>query len=366
VPRSEKPIDMNRGPVATLAVALRALRDQAGRPSYRVLSGRAGYSPAVLSQAAAGRRLPSWPVVRAFVEACGGNVERWHQRWRDAAERSHRMPVEVVVSQEEETGTTDVGGTTGSYGHAEKLLNQAPEFGQPREHHPLYPSRLDADRPRRGAISVFTVDDHEIVRRGIRQVLDVEDDIEVVGEAATAAEAMAAIPVAQPRVVILDVRLPDGDGVTVCRDIRSAMTPPPACLMLTSYSDDEALFGAIMAGASGYMIKQVTGNDIVSAVRTLGLGGSLLDAGVTATVLNRLRGGRNDDPRYKSLSPQERKILDLIARGMTNRQIATELWLAEKTVKNYVSTLIHKLGFDSRTEAAVYATRLRQASRGAG
>jgi DNA-binding NarL/FixJ family response regulator len=215
-------------------------------------------------------------------------------------------------------------------------------------------------------ISVFVVDDHEIVRRGIRQVLEVEEDIEVVGEASTAAAAVAAIPTARPQVAILDVRLPDGDGVTVCRDIRSAMTPPPACLMLTSYSDDEALFGAIMAGASGYMIKQVTGNDIVSAVRTLGAGGSLLDAGVTATVLNRLRSGRNDDPRYKSLSPQERKILDLIAQGMTNRQIAAQLYLAEKTVKNYVSTLLHKLGFDRRTEAAVYATRLRQELRGNG
>ena len=214
-------------------------------------------------------------------------------------------------------------------------------------------------------ISVFVVDDHEIVRRGIRQLLAVEPDIEIVGEASTAAMAIAAIPSAQPQVAILDVRLPDGDGVTVCRDIRSATEPPPACLMLTSYSDDEALFGAIMAGASGYMIKQVSGNDIVSAVRTLGTGGSLLDAGVTATVLNRLRSGRNGDPRYRSLSPQERKILELIALGMTNRQIAAQLYLAEKTVKNYVSTLLHKLGFDRRTEAAVYATRLREELRGA-
>ncbi|HEV8561823.1 MAG TPA: response regulator transcription factor [Actinophytocola sp.] len=213
-------------------------------------------------------------------------------------------------------------------------------------------------------ISVFVVDDHEIVRRGIRQVLEVEPDIQVVGEASTAAQAIATIPVARPQVAILDVRLPDGDGVTVCRDIRSATTPPPACLMLTSYSDDEALFGAIMAGAAGYMIKQVTGNDIVSAVRTLGAGGSLLDAGVTATVLNRLRNGRTEDPRYRSLSPQERKILDLIAQGLTNRQIAAQLYLAEKTVKNYVSTMLHKLGFDRRTEAAVYATRMRQEIRG--
>ena len=146
-------------------------------------------------------------------------------------------------------------------------------------------------------ISVFVVDDHEIVRRGVRQLLEVESDIEVVGEAPNAAIALATIPVARPQVAILDVRLPDGNGVAVCRDIRSAIEPPPACLMLTSYSDDEALFGAIMAGASGYMIKQVSGNDIVAAVRTLGSGGSLLDAGITATVLNRLRNGHTEDPR---------------------------------------------------------------------
>ncbi|EWC64129.1 Regulatory protein, LuxR:Response regulator receiver [Actinokineospora spheciospongiae] len=215
-------------------------------------------------------------------------------------------------------------------------------------------------------ISVFVLDDHEVVRRGLRQLLEVEPDIDVVGEAATAAQALARIPAVRPRVAILDVRLPDGEGVTVCREIRSLVDPPPACLMLTSFSDDEALFGAIMAGAAGYMLKQVSGNDLVSAVRTLAAGGSLLDAGVTATVLDRLRGGRVEDPRYTTLSPQERKILDLIAEGMTNRQIAGALYLAEKTVKNYVSTLLHKLGFDRRTEAAVYATRLQNSRRGQG
>ncbi|WP_026426089.1 response regulator [Actinokineospora inagensis] len=210
------------------------------------------------------------------------------------------------------------------------------------------------------SISVFVLDDHEVVRRGLRQLLEVEPDIEVVGEAATAAQALARIPAVRPRVAILDVRLPDGEGVSVCRDVRSSVEPPPACLMLTSFSDDEALFGAIMAGAAGYMLKQVSGDDLVSAVRTLAEGGSLLDAGVTATVLDRLRAGRVEDPRYATLSPQERKILDLIAEGMTNRQIAGALYLAEKTVKNYVSTLLHKLGFDRRTEAAVYATRLQR------
>jgi DNA-binding NarL/FixJ family response regulator len=208
------------------------------------------------------------------------------------------------------------------------------------------------------AISVFLLDDHEVVRRGLRQLLEAEPDIDIVGEAGTAAHAMARIPALRPDVAILDVRLPDGEGVTVCRDIRAAVQPPPACLMLTSYSDDEALFSAIMAGAAGYMLKQVTGNDLVGAVRTLAAGGSLLDAGVTATVLNRLRNGsEQQDPRYTTLSPQERRILDLIAEGMTNRQIASQLYLAEKTVKNYVSSLLHKLGFERRTEAAVYATR---------
>ncbi|SDC13930.1 response regulator [Actinokineospora iranica] len=213
------------------------------------------------------------------------------------------------------------------------------------------------------SISVFVLDDHEVVRRGLRQLLEVEPDIDVVGEAATAGQALARIPAVRPQVAILDVRLPDGEGVSVCREVRSVVEPPPACLMLTSFSDDEALFGAIMAGAAGYMLKQVSGGELVSAVRTLAGGGSLLDAGVTATVLERLRAGRVEDPRYRSLSQQERKILDLIAEGMTNRQIAGALYLAEKTVKNYVSTLLHKLGFDRRTEAAVYATRLQNTHR---
>jgi DNA-binding NarL/FixJ family response regulator len=210
-------------------------------------------------------------------------------------------------------------------------------------------------------ISVFLLDDHEIVRRGIAQLLESEDDITIIGEAATASQALARIPALRPDVAILDVRLPDGDGVTVCRDIRSAVTPPPACLMLTSYSDDEALFGAIMAGASGYLLKQVTGVDLVGAVHTVATGGSLLDPKATAVVLERLRKGDEPaDPRYATLSPQEKRILGLIADGLTNRQIGAELYLAEKTVKNYVSSLLHKLGFTRRTEAAVYAAGLRK------
>jgi len=213
-------------------------------------------------------------------------------------------------------------------------------------------------------ITVFLLDDHEIVRRGIAQLLEDEDGIEVVGEAGTAAQALARIPALRPHVAILDVRLPDGDGVSVCRDIRSTLDPPPACLMLTSYSDDEALFGAIMAGAAGYLLKQVAGTDLVGAVRTVAGGGSLLDPRATALVLERLRKGNEpEDPRYASLSPQEQRILALIADGLTNRQIGAELFLAEKTVKNYVSSLLHKLGFSRRTEAAVYATERRRPER---
>jgi DNA-binding NarL/FixJ family response regulator len=216
------------------------------------------------------------------------------------------------------------------------------------------------------SISVFLLDDHEIVRRGVAQLLETEDDIQVVGEAATAAQAMARIPALRPDVAILDVRLPDGEGVSVCRDVRSSVDPPPACLMLTSYLDDEALFGAIVAGASGYVLKQVAGVDLVGAVRTVAAGGSLLDPKATALVLARLReGDKPADPRYESLSPQERRILALIADGLTNRQIGADMYLAEKTVKNYVSSLLHKLGFARRTEAAVFATELGRAD-GAG
>lgn len=211
-------------------------------------------------------------------------------------------------------------------------------------------------------VSVFLLDDHEVVRAGLRSVLEAEDDLTVVGEAASAAEALARIPVVKPDVAILDVRLPDGEGITVCRDIRASVQPPPACLMLTSYSDDEALFGAIMAGASGYMLKQVSGMGLVQAVRAVAAGESLLDPRMTASLIAKLRnpGSADEDSRYEQLSPQEKRVLDLIADGLTNRQIGERLYLAEKTVKNYVSALLHKLGFERRTAAAVYATERRR------
>ncbi len=207
-------------------------------------------------------------------------------------------------------------------------------------------------------IRVFLLDDHEIVRRGVRDLLDAEDDIDVVGEAATAEQALVRIATTQPTVAILDVRLPDGDGVSVCREIRSS-NPEIQCVMLTSFSDDEALFDTIMAGASGYLLKEVRSSDIVDAVRRVARGESLLDAGVTRRVIDRLRRPPAEDEQLESLTAQERRILYLIADGLTNRQIADEIFLAEKTVKNYVSNLLAKLGMQRRTQAAVFATNLR-------
>jgi DNA-binding NarL/FixJ family response regulator len=206
-------------------------------------------------------------------------------------------------------------------------------------------------------IRVFLLDDHEVVRRGVRDLLESEGDIEVTGEASTAAEAMARVPAVQPDVAVLDVRLPDGDGVTVCRDLRSQM-PDLACLMLTSFADDEALFDAIMAGAAGYVLKQVRGSDILGAVRTVASGGSLLDPKTTARVMERLRNPAKEEDPLEGLSEQERRILELIGEGLTNRQIGERMFLAEKTVKNYVSNLLSKLGMERRTQAAAFVARL--------
>ncbi len=206
-------------------------------------------------------------------------------------------------------------------------------------------------------ITVFLMDDHEVVRQGVRALLESSGGIEVVGEASTAADAVARIHALRPRVAVLDVRVPDGNGVEVCREVRSH-DPSVACLMLTSYSDDEALFEAIMAGAAGYVLKQIRGNELVSAVRRVAAGESLLDPAVTGRVLRRLREPSAEDERLARLTDQERRILDLIAEGRTNRQIAQHMNLAEKTIKNYVSNLLAKLGMERRTEAAVFAARL--------
>ena len=214
-----------------------------------------------------------------------------------------------------------------------------------------------ADGDGAGVTRVFLLDDHEIVRRGLRELLEAEDDLHIVGEAGTAADALARIPPTRPDVAVLDVRLPDGNGVEVCREVRSRH-PEIRCLMLTSYADDEALFDAIMAGASGYVLKEIRGNDLVDAIRQVAGGKSLLDPAATQRVLDRLRKGEQHDGRLDGLSDQERRILELIGEGMTNRQIGESMHLAEKTVKNYVSSLLAKLGMERRTQAAAFAARL--------
>ena len=210
------------------------------------------------------------------------------------------------------------------------------------------------------SLSVYLVDDHEVVRRGFAAILASEEGLEVVGEATTAAEAVQEIPATQPDVAVLDVRLPDGDGVEVCREVLSRC-PETRCLILTAFADEEALFAAIMAGASGYLLKTASGDELISAVRTVGAGESLLDPTLTTRLLERLRKGPfEEDERLARLTKQERKILSLIADGMTNRQISENLFLAEATVKNYVSKMLTKLGLAHRTQAAILANELRR------
>lgn len=209
-------------------------------------------------------------------------------------------------------------------------------------------------------IGVFLLDDHEVVRRGVASMIEVVEGMEVVGEAGTAEQALARIPTVQPDVAVLDVRLPDGDGVTVCREIRSR-APEVACLMLTSFADEDALFNAIMGGAAGYVLKQIHGSDLISAIRTVASGQSLLDPRSTAQMLERLRTDAGRADPLADLSEQERRILRLIGDGLTNRQIGEQLFIAEKTVKNYVSNLLAKLGMERRTQAAALAARLRAA-----
>ncbi|MFZ5870596.1 MAG: response regulator [Actinomycetota bacterium] len=206
-------------------------------------------------------------------------------------------------------------------------------------------------------IKVYLVDDHEVVRRGLKELLELSGDIEVVGESGEAGEAQRRIPALRPDVAVLDARLPDGSGIDVCREVRSR-DPQIKALILTSYDDDEALFAAIMAGAAGYVLKDVRGSDLVDGIRRVAAGQSLLDPAVTEQVLRRLRSGPAEDPRLAQLTAQEKRILALIADGLSNRQIAEEMFLAEKTVKNYVSSLLAKLGMERRTQAAVFAAKL--------
>jgi two-component system, NarL family, response regulator DevR len=217
-------------------------------------------------------------------------------------------------------------------------------------------------------IRVFLLDDHEVVRRGVHDLLNDEPDITVIGEAANVEQALVRVPALRPQVAVLDVRLPDGDGVTVCRELRSQM-PELACLMLTSFDDEEALLDSIMAGASGYVLKQIQGSDLVSAVRTVARGQSLLDPSATAKLMARLRQGQEPEPEpdaLPGLTEREREILALIGEGLTNRQIGQRLYLAEKTVKNHISRLLAKLGVERRIQAAVIATQAQDRRRQEG
>jgi two-component system response regulator DevR len=214
----------------------------------------------------------------------------------------------------------------------------------------------DATATSEGVIRIFLLDDHEVVRRGMRELLESEPGFEVVGESGSAAEAVRRIPALRPDVAILDGRLPDGSGIDVCREVRS-QDPSVAALILTSYDDDDALFAAIMAGAAGYVLKQVRGTDLIDMIRRVASGQSALDPAVTAAVLERVRSGPPVDQELAALTEQEQRILDLIGQGLTNRQIAQELFLAEKTVKNYVSSLLAKLGLSSRTQAAIFSVK---------
>ncbi|MBP2586170.1 DNA-binding NarL/FixJ family response regulator [Streptomyces sp. PvR006] len=210
---------------------------------------------------------------------------------------------------------------------------------------------------------VFLVDDHEVVRRGLRDLIDDEPDMDVVGEAATAEQALARGPALRPDVAVLDVRLPDGDGISVCRELRSRM-PDLACLMLTSFDDEDALLDAIMAGAAGYVLKQIKGSDLVAAVRTVATGQSMLDPATTTRLMHSLRDPEAakppEDERLAVLSDRERSVLDLIGEGLTNRQIAKRLYLSEKTVKNHISRLLGKLGVERRVQAAVIAAQVHE------
>ncbi|MEU1290025.1 response regulator transcription factor [Kitasatospora sp. NPDC005856] len=213
----------------------------------------------------------------------------------------------------------------------------------------------DTDNP----VKVFLLDDHEVVRRGVHDLLDTEPGLTVVGEASTVAQALARVPALRPDVAVLDMRLPDGDGVTVCRELRSQL-PELACLILTSFDDEEALLDSIMAGAAGYVLKQISGTDLVTAVRTVASGQSMLDPGAATRLMARLRGeaAAQQPSDALQLTQRERDILALIGEGLTNRQIGERLFLSEKTVKNHISRLLAKLGVERRVQAAVMATRV--------
>jgi two-component system, NarL family, response regulator DevR len=220
------------------------------------------------------------------------------------------------------------------------------------------PEPAELQEKERAVTTVFLVDDHEVVRRGVSDLLGGHEDLEVVGEAGSVAEALGRIPALRPQVAVLDVRLPDGTGIELCRELRSRM-PGLACLMLTSYTDEQAMFDAVLAGAAGYVIKDVRGNDIVNAVREVGAGRSLLDGRAASALMARLRSRSEAPDPLAELTVKEREVLGFIGEGLTNREIGQRMYLAEKTVKNYVSALLAKLGMQRRVQAAVLANKVK-------
>lgn len=389
MPRGEKPIDMSRGPVAQFAVELRELRKRAGGPPYRELAERTRYTQSVLSKAASGEKLPTWAVVHAFVEACDGDLACWEMRWNE---------VNAHVGDVEENVIDKIRRSTASYGHAGMLMHLAAQSDPNSvasavmkdmatrgtdEHltsaevvayvaEEMSPRDFDratthlmrcatcvrnaaAARPATGRVTVVLVDDHDVVRRGVRQALRREGDIEVVGECDTARMGSLAVRTLRPDVVVLDVNLPDRDGITLCRELRANTTPPPACLMFTAYNQDAVLLNVVKAGAAGFLVKQQPSDDLVKAVRVLGAGGSVLDAVVVEEVHERwLRQLRPLD----TLKPIERRVFDLVAEGLSNQEIAQRLYRSEKTVKADVAKVRSKLGFRKRAEIVRYAARM--------
>ncbi|HEX6354765.1 response regulator [Actinophytocola sp.] len=350
MPRPERPVESAHADLAKLALGLRELRTQAGG-TYRDLSCRTGYAISVLSEAASGRRLPTWDVVKAYVEACDGDPGEWHQVWINAAEELRRPKVHSAQSDEEPHQGKGAG-----YAHAGALINLQPALPVEQGSGASKDQSPDV-APATSPIRIFLVDDHEVVRRGVADLFEDEPDLTIVGDAADVTSALATIPNHNVDVAVLDVRMPDGNGIELCRDLRSQL-PELRCLILTSYSDDEAMLNAIMAGASGYVLKQVLGAELIAAVRKVAAGESLLDARMTQALMARIRQGEGQGP-LAGLTDQERAVFDLVGEGMTNKQIAQRLFLAEKTVKNYVSHILAKLGMQRRTQASALAAELK-------
>ncbi|WP_208635897.1 response regulator [Amycolatopsis thailandensis] len=349
---------MTRGPVAEFAAELRALRRAAGTPTYRTLARQANYSITVLSQAAAGVTVPAWPAVKAFVVACGGDPLDWEQRWQtmrrdqDIHDTIVNQPppsepqasdaFQIVRSAQDRQISSEMAGS--------KMV--ASSFG------PSICTRADTT----AVVKVFLLDDHELVRTGLRALIESQPDMAVVGEAATAAEARTRLPLTRPRpdVAILDIRLPDEDGISVCRFARTTMESAPTCLMLTSYADDDAVVASMNAGAAGFLLKDTRAEDLLKAIRLLAAGGTLLNPDVLNLAIGRLR-KRNQG--LLDLTEREREIFDLLGEGMSNDEIARQLLVSPQTIATFTHRIMQKQGFGRRQELVVTAARLLERRR---